>query len=200
MTADDMLGKVELPLKEIMNSEDMHNKISIREDSFTSEDGEPWPGSLHWECGYFSKTDLEQHLARDKTRELKENIDKEAEDKLREAKTDDEDTTGEIDQQKKEDFKESSDKIIADSRPSDEWPSGILLVRIEQISGLEIQKIRESGVRENDEDVDSDDLPSAYCTVIINHERVYKTRTKVKSGNPFVGFFYRVYMTLLIKQ
>ncbi|KAF5343508.1 hypothetical protein D9756_011602 [Leucocoprinus leucothites] len=29
------------------------------------------------------------------------------------------------------------------------------------------------------------DLPSAYCEVVINHQRVYKTRTKMKSNNPF---------------
>lgn len=96
--------------------------------------------------------------------------------------------TSEVEQQKREDLKEKGDQIIVSSRPSTDFPSGILSIRIEQISGLGVQKVKETGVREAEEgeDDESDDLPSAYCTVLINHERVYKTRTKMKSSNPFV--------------
>lgn len=34
------------------------------------------------------------------------------------------------------------------SKPTDQWRSGILAIRIEQISGLQVQKIRESRVQE----------------------------------------------------
>jgi hypothetical protein len=187
LTADDLLGTIDVPLKDLMTGQDTHNRISIREDRFSGVEGSTLPGTLSWECGYFSKTTLEQHLKhRDQdVDQLKDKIEAEAEEKLREAKTRD-DERGEAEQQKKEDLKEKSDEIIASTKPTEEWPSGILSIKIEQISGLEVQKIKQSGVKEGGEDEESDDLPSAYCTVIINHQRVYKTRTKLKSNKPFV--------------
>ncbi|KAJ8516371.1 hypothetical protein ONZ45_g6327 [Pleurotus djamor] len=79
--------------------------------------------------------------------------------------------------------------IVSGTPPSDHWPSGILAVRIEQIEGLEIEKIRASGDQaiqmEHEEEDDGDGTPSAYCVVIINHQRVFKTRTKMVSGKPY---------------
>lgn len=189
MTADDILGTVDVPLKELMKSTETKNRISVREDKLRGIDGSPWQGTLSWECGYFSKTTLEQHLAKQHkdAKAIKQKIETEAEEKLREAQTRNNET-GEIEQQKKEDLKEKSDEIIAGSRPTEDWPSGILSIRIEQIAGLEVEKIKESGVKEGGEDEDSGDLPSAYCTVIVNHQRVYKTRTKMKSDKPFVSY------------
>lgn len=187
LSADDLLGTIDVPLKDLMNDQDTHNRISIREDRFLGSDGSTWPGTLSWECGYFSKTTLEQHLEHrhQDVDEIKDKIEAEAEEKLREAKTRD-DERAEIEQQKKEDLKEKTDEIIAGSKPTQEWPSGILSIKVEQINGLEVEKIKQSGVEEGGEDEESDDLPSAYCTVIINHQRVYKTRTKLKTNKPFV--------------
>jgi hypothetical protein len=42
---------------------------------------------------------------------------------------------------------------------------------------------------EDDEQVEGDDLLSSYCTVIINHQRILKTRTKPKNAKPFVCFY-----------
>lgn len=172
-----------------MKNERTFNKISTHEDDFRDINRSPCPGKLYWECGYFAKTTLEQHLEqkRQDAKEIEATIKEEAEAKLREAKSNGDDLNGEVEQQKREDLKERSDEIIAASRPAAQWPTGILSIRIEQISGLEIQKIRESGVRDEGEDHHSDDLPSAYCTVIINHQQVYKTRTKMKTNNPFVS-------------
>ncbi|KAF4614105.1 hypothetical protein D9613_007866 [Agrocybe pediades] len=188
-TADDLLGEVEVPLHDLMSSDQSHNRMSIRDDELKSEKGDRMPGKLHWECGYFPKTTFDQHLANKKhkdAQEIREKIEAEAEKKLREAKArDDQAEDGEVQQQKKEDMKEKSDEIIAGTKPTEEWPSGILSVRIEQIDGLELIKVRETGVKEDAEDSEDGDLPSAYCTIIINHQRVYKTRTKMKSNNPF---------------
>lgn len=241
-----------------MHNDETHNRISIQEDQFHSENSptHPLPGKLLWECGYFDKMTLQQHME-DKGKshagnvadlggyeEVKAKIEAEAEKKLREAKTREmldqqiqqdeanggdgggrniglglrrfdqtpaqmlpsdqnqqEDTgenqrlTSEVAQQKKEDLEAKGNDIIASSSPAPGFPSGILSIRIEQISGLGVQKVRETGVPEADEgeDEDADDLPSAYCTVIINHQRVYKTRTKMKSSNPYVSYppFYQ---------
>ncbi|KAF8253956.1 hypothetical protein K440DRAFT_618525 [Wilcoxina mikolae CBS 423.85] len=185
-TADDLLGAVEVPLKDVMSYHATKNRMSAREDPLCDFEGKPCPGFLHWDVGYFSKLSLDDHLSKLSNvdvEEMKRKIEIDAEKKLREAKGTDE--SGEIDQQKREDLKERSDEIIAGSPPNDDWPSGILSIKIEQITGLEVEHIRESGVREGSEDEEGGDLPSAYCTVILNHQKVYKTRTKLKDNKPF---------------
>lgn len=49
-----------------------------------------------------------------------------------------------------------------------------------------MENIRGSGVKGGGEDEEGDDLPSAYVTIVLNEERVYKTRTKMKSNKPYV--------------
>ncbi len=248
-TADDLIGTIDIPLSHLMHNDETHNRISIREDQFHSENTpvHTLPGKLLWECGYFDKTTLQQRLEdKDKNNagsvaepgsyeEVKTGIEADAEKKLREAKTremldrqiqEDEENggdgggqnvgiglrhfdqtpaqmlppdqdqqedggenqrlTSEVAQQKKEDLEEKGNDIIASSSPAPGFPSGILSIRIEQISGLGVQKVRETGVSEA-EDEDADDLPSAYCTILINHQQVYQTRTKMKSSNPYVS-------------
>ncbi|KAF8975077.1 hypothetical protein BDQ17DRAFT_307169 [Cyathus striatus] len=188
-TADDHLGTVSVPLSKLVSSQDTLNNISPRTDKLTTDKGDPMHGELAWEVGYFAKTTLEQH--RPDAKEITEKIMHEAEEKLKEAKTPGEDSTGEIEQQKREDLKMKSDEIITSQPPSEEWPSGIMSIRIEQIRGLEVQHVRESGVREGEEqggegmEEGGGDLPSSYCTVLINDSRVYKTRTKMKSKDPY---------------
>ncbi|KAG6844863.1 hypothetical protein H0H87_002986 [Tephrocybe sp. NHM501043] len=184
LTADDHLGTVDFPLKDIM--EHSENRISARQDRLTKVDGTFSHGTLSWECGYFSKTTLEQHLdgRHSDVSGLIQRVEDEVENKLREASIRD-DKTGKLDQQKKQDLAEKAQEIMAKSQPREEWPSGILYIKIEQITGLEVEKVRQSGVKEGGDDDEAEDLPSAYCTVIINHQRVYKTRTKMKSNNPF---------------
>ncbi|KAJ6628963.1 hypothetical protein B0H10DRAFT_1990062 [Mycena sp. CBHHK59/15] len=186
-TADDLLGTVEVNLHDIMFDPKTQNRMSPRTDRLTDINGTPWPGEFEWECGYFAKTTLEQHLAkrgRD-VGEIKCNIEHDTERELREAETLQHDDQEEIAKQKQHDLKDRSDKIIAGSPPTEEWPSGVLSIHIEQIRGLVVQKTRESAVKEEAEDEEDQDLPSAYCTIVINHQRVYKTRTKLKSSKPF---------------
>ncbi|KAI4119282.1 MAG: hypothetical protein LQ345_000779 [Seirophora villosa] len=72
--------------------------------------------------------------------------------------------------------------------PSQDFPMGILSLQIHQISDLEYEQINKA--RDEDDTADdtvagSDDLPSSYCTVILNHQKIFKTRTKPKSSEPF---------------
>ncbi|KAK0485958.1 hypothetical protein IW261DRAFT_1548948 [Armillaria novae-zelandiae] len=87
----------------------------------------------------------------------------------------------EIKEQKQNDLKEKEDEIIANTKPSDEWLSGILSVTVEQITELGVPKVREAGAPKNEDS----DLPSPYCTIIVNHQQVYKTRTKMKTKKPY---------------
>jgi hypothetical protein len=78
--------------------------------------------------------------------------------------------------------------MIATPPPS-QYPSGILSVQIHQITGLELESLNKSKVaekeNESDEQEEGDDLPSSYCNIIINHQKVFKTRTKPKNSKPF---------------
>lgn len=197
MTADDFLGKVEVDLKNIMNDSNSLNRISRRSDDLLGENGDQWPGRLYWECGYFAKTTLEQHLEHrhEDPLEIRAKVEREAENKLSQARArNGQAEESEVEQQKKQDIKERTDEVVASSKPTSQWASGILSITVEQISGLEFENVRASGVQEDTEDEGTGDLPSAYCTIIINQQRVYKTRTKMKTNNSFVRFTQDKYM------
>ncbi|KAJ7207301.1 hypothetical protein B0H12DRAFT_1159021 [Mycena haematopus] len=157
--ADDLLGTVEVNLHDLINDPKTQNQLSSRTDRLRT----------YW---YFAKTTLEQHLKEkgENVDEFKRNIEHDAERELREAETLQHDAQAEIEKQKQADLKDRSDEIIADRT----------------IRGLIIQKSRGSVVGDETGDEGDQDLPSAYCTVIINHARVYKTRTKAEENKPFI--------------
>ncbi|KAI0598810.1 hypothetical protein F4775DRAFT_553079 [Biscogniauxia sp. FL1348] len=195
-SADDDLGRVELDLKRLMRDSQTFNRIQDREDRLFGQDhDEKMPGSLVWSVGYFSKmriteTQLQQQTVNEDVRtkeQLQQYISDKAEHKLREAgkSSDDE----EIRQQKLQDYKEMEDSMIISAPPSDEFVSGVLSIQIHNITGLEVQKLQkrdngDSGDNE-DEAEQSDDMPDSYCTIILNHKKIFRTRTKPKNSKPF---------------
>lgn len=194
-TADDDLGRIEIDIKDLMTNEETNGKMHDREDGFKAmKAGEGMPGKLSWSVGYFSKTRIteDQLTAQDedpdvKTMDqLKKKVYAESEKKLREASKDHQ---HEVEQQKSEDFKARQDQLIIASPPSEEYPSGILSIQVHQITGLELESLHKSrdqdGAAADSEEEQSDDLPSSYCTIIINHKKVFKTRTKPKNSKPF---------------
>ncbi|TFK23531.1 hypothetical protein FA15DRAFT_705421 [Coprinopsis marcescibilis] len=209
-TVDDLLGNVDVPLAHLIHDRSTHNSMTRRADRLMTDKGEPTKSemTLTWECGFYDKTTLDEH--RNDAEEIKKGVAKDAEKKLKEAitateleKSEDPGQGGvplkesetailqsEIQQQKDEDLKEKSDEVITGDVPSLRYPSGIMAVRIEQITGLEIPNIKGSGVKGEEEQggdgEEGNDLPSAYCTVVINHRKVYRTRTKMKEGNPYL--------------
>jgi C2 domain len=197
-SADDDLGRVEVDLKDLMQSSDTKGKIFDREDRFKGPDGEEdMPGTLFWSAGYFAKAHITAEQIAAQTEEpdvnsvedLKEKVGKTAEHKLREATAKDE--SREISQQKAQDLKEREDTLIISSPPPKEYPSGILSIQIHQITGLELEQLNKNRSNKktlsdsDEEDEDSDDLPSAYCNITLNHTKVFKTRTKPKNAKPF---------------
>jgi C2 domain len=197
-SADDDLGRVEVDLKDLMQSSKTRGTMCDREDRFRGPDGEEeMPGTLHWSVGYFAKAHITAEQLAAQTEEpdvnsvedLKEKVGKTAERKLREATAKDE--SREISQQKAQDFKEREDALIISSPPPKEYPSGLVSIQIHQITGLELEQLNKNRsskktVSESDEEDEySDDLPSSYCTIILNHTKVFKTRTKPKNAKPF---------------
>ncbi|KAJ3568504.1 hypothetical protein NPX13_g6403 [Xylaria arbuscula] len=195
-TADDDLGRVEVDLKDLMHEPETFNKIQEREDRFTGADiEENMPGSLVWSVGYFAKTRITQQQLESQTfnksirtkEELKKHVSVTAEKKLRESgKTSDDQ---EVKQQKTQDCHELENSMIASAPPSSEFVSGVLSIQVHNITGLEIRKLQKEDKNDvgdqEDEAEHADDMPNSYCTIIINHKKIFKTRTKPKNSKPF---------------
>ena len=194
-TADDDLGRIELDLKQIMKAPETNGKMHDREDGFKAlKAGEGMPGKLKWSLGYYSKTRITDDQLRTQKEdpdintigELKKKSCELAESKLREASVEHQ---PEVEQQKKEDFQSRQDQLIIASPPAHDYPSGILSVQIHQITGLELEilnkKKGEKNAQASDEEEEGDKLPSSYCTIMLNHKKVFKTRTKPKNSKPF---------------
>lgn len=196
-TADDDLGRVELDLRELMHSERTKNRMCDREDRFTAQnEDEVMPGTLTWSVGYFEKTritqgQLEQQTVSQHIRtkdQLKSEARRIAERKLREAQRHGHDE--ELHQQQVQDYKTLEDDMIISAPPDRDRPCGILGIQIHNITGLEIasaqrRELSDQKVDREDEDEKETNLPDSYCTIILNHRKIYKTRTKPQNSKPF---------------
>ena len=203
-SADDDLGRIEIDLEELMSSPSSKGRMWDRSDGFQAlDDSEKMPGTLDWSVGFFSKPRIQQEQIQAQQidaeihdyDELKKKVSKVADRKLRESGNMEQQ---ESDQQKAQDLKEKEgmslaipcrllrltgiDDMITSTPPLHAYPSGILSVQIHQITGIEFEKISKD--QDNDEDGEGD-LPSAYCTIIVNHQKIFRTRTKPKNAKPF---------------
>ena len=178
-SADDVVGKVELSIQKLIQHPGrVYPQVSklkgVKADS-------EMPGELHWELGYFGKTQFRRALRTDgKDHNLPEEIRHKEE--LQDAK-------GSIDT--------AEEDAVVHTPPDPLWPSGILSIVIHQVVNLELENVKGSqGKRKGREyeparpeagDIKEEQdkkLPSSYCTVLLNDELIYKTRTKVVSSKP----------------
>ncbi|KAI2473387.1 hypothetical protein F4781DRAFT_189862 [Annulohypoxylon bovei var. microspora] len=179
-SADDVVGKVELSLRKlIQHPGKMYQQVSkLRGVKAESS----MPGELHWEVGYFGKTQFRAALRTD-GKDL--SLPKEIRD--HESLQDDKGT-----------IQNDEEDAVVHTPPDPLWPSGILGIVVHQIVNLELANVKGSeggkrtGGREYEPARDAGEikeesskrLPSAYCTMLYNDELVYKTRTKVVSSKP----------------
>ncbi|PKS10104.1 hypothetical protein jhhlp_001854 [Lomentospora prolificans] len=197
-TADDDLGRVELSLKDVMRASETKNRMCDREDGLRGDDpDEKMPGTLSWSVGYFAKTRIQQDQLKNQTaypsirstQALKEWASESATRKLRESGSASDENSDERRQQTIQDFKEREDEMVIAAPPPTDLPSGLLSLQIHNITGLNIQKLNKREKRDDkggeDETDDEDGLPDSYCTVYMNHTKIYRTRTKPKSAQPF---------------
>lgn len=178
-SADDVVGKVELSIQKlIQHPGQMFPQTSklrgVKADS-------SMPGELHWEVGFFGKTQFRKALRTDgKDHKLPQ--------ELRD-KPELQDDKGTL-ESKEED-------AVVHTPPDPLWPSGVLSIVVHQIVNLELENVKGSeGKRKGKEyeparpeagelkEESGGKLPSSYCTILINDELVYKTRTKVVSSKP----------------
>ncbi|KAF2725521.1 hypothetical protein K431DRAFT_290643 [Polychaeton citri CBS 116435] len=201
LTADDDLGRIEVNLKSLMKDEQSNGKMWKRSDGFRAlKAGENMPGKLEWSVGYYSKTRLQRCQLDRQTfdpdirsmDQLKKKVDEVCERKLRETMLKggkgnrDQD---EFEQQKMQELKSREDAMITSAPPPDGFPSGIFSIQVHQITGLELEKLSKGNAEKDneasDEEEEGEGLPSSYCTIIINHKKVFKTRTKPQNAKPF---------------
>jgi len=173
---DDMVGKIEFDLHEIIEIE---GKMHTRSDTLIGEkDGKEVPGKLNWEVGFFKRTSFKKSM-----------------------KTTGEDIRVPRELRNKEEFHEpitapsnEDDKLALNVPPDPNYPTGVVSITIHEIKHLEFErskgtfgKIRPYSpaqvVGEN-KDEEGSHLPSAYCTIAVNDILAFKTRTKVSSSNP----------------
>jgi len=180
-SADDVVGKVELSIQKlIQHPGQMFPQVSqlkgVKAES-------TMPGELHWEVGFFGKTQFRRALRTD-------GHDPNLPNELRDKK--------EL-QDDKGSLETAEEDAVVHTPPDPLWPSGILSVVVHQIVNLELENVKGSkggkrtGGKEYEparpeageiKEEEGKKLPSAYCTVLVNDELVYKTRTKVVSSRP----------------
>ncbi|KAI9171806.1 hypothetical protein HJFPF1_01297 [Paramyrothecium foliicola] len=200
-TADDDLGRIELSLKELMKNEESNGKMWHRSDGFRAlKAGDNMPGRLEWSVGYYSKTRLQQCQYENQTydpevrsfEQLREKVNEATERKLRESMIKEgrnERDENELEQQRAQELKAEEDAMMISAPPPDGYPSGIFSLQIHNIVGLELGRLNKQSAQKDaeasDEEETGDGLPSAYCTVIVNHRKTFKTRTKPQNSKPF---------------
>lgn len=200
-TADDDLGRIEVSLKDLMQNAQSRGKMWDRTDGFRAlKAGDGMPGKLEWSVGYYPKTQIQKDQFDQQTydpkvkslEELKKKVEETCERKLREfmikedVQVRDEE---ELHQQMIQEMKAETDSMVISAPPPSDYPSGLFSVQIHNITGLEIERQnkrqRDEDDEASDEEEEGDGLPSSYCTVIVNHKKTYKTRTKPQNSKPF---------------
>ncbi|KAF2839541.1 hypothetical protein M501DRAFT_719156 [Patellaria atrata CBS 101060] len=177
-SADDIVGKIELSMqKMIQHPGKMYPQVS----KLAGMDADSsMPGELHWEVGYFGKPQFRPALRTDgKNKALPDALKDKPEFQDEKGVTNTE-----------------ADDAVQHTPPDPLWPSGICSVIVHQIVNLELENVKGSnGNRkgreyepakpygENTEE-QGKNLPTSYCTVLLNDELVYRTRSKAVSSQP----------------
>jgi hypothetical protein len=177
-SADDIVGKVELSIQKMIQHP---GKMFPQTSKLAGMDaGSEMPGELRWEIGYFGKPQFRSALRTDgKNTALPDALrdDPKFQDEKGTANTTEEDA-------------------VHYTPPDPLWPSGVASVIVHQIVNLELENIKgTTGNRKEREfepakpygeakEEQSTTLPTSYCTICLNDELVYRTRSKAVSSQP----------------
>lgn len=176
-TADDIVGRTEVDVTKLVRN---RGQVDNRNDKLHGfKDGDQMPGRIKWSVVFHGKQELNLALA----------------------------TTG-ADERLPRDFKDIEDFqppesgtgfSVPESRvcyipPDPEYPSGILSIQIHNIVALArdspTSSKRDPPSRNGQstptvEEEESENLPSPYCSIILDQTKIYKTRVKPMTSKPF---------------
>ncbi|KAG9019015.1 hypothetical protein FRB90_007187 [Tulasnella sp. 427] len=190
-TADDLIGRVQIPVKKLMAEP---NVIHERVDPLMGfEDANEMDGKLYWSIGYFEKAPLNKELERPVPPPKDSQGNVQTEQKPPRTAPEMEMRPGDKAPNPASHDLPPPPPDVQRTPPDPKWPSGILSVVVHQINNLERQNLKgNTGDREGQAGQDTDEpseegsnLPSAYCEIIVNDDLVYKTRVKQYSSMPF---------------
>ena len=210
-SADDVLGSAEVDLAALVKRP---GRLFRRTDTLVGLTRElKKQGTIQWSLGYFPKTSNRRRLTDSSIRQREEDeagrLDAEqtaadggaADDDDAAADEDaalDLDTDEEQLHLPEEEVQQTrhTEQAVAFEPPSPALPSGILSLQIHQITNLELndtnthhssRKAGEAGRRVEtvDDEQDHPMAPSAYVSIVLNDETVFRSRAKTLSSNPF---------------
>ncbi|KAI5798545.1 hypothetical protein FPQ18DRAFT_271877 [Pyronema domesticum] len=178
-TADDLVGKCEIPIQDLMvhsgKTQDYVSKLS------GEESGSTMPGELHWSVTFFGKTQFRPAL---RTSGKDVNLPPQLKDH-----PELQDDKGQLDT--------AEEDAVMHTPPDPLWPSGIVSVIVHQIVNLEVRdQTGTYGKRKDGKEYspgmktgesvqeEGGKLPSSYCTITLNDQLIYRTRSKVLSSKP----------------
>ncbi|GAA5879834.1 hypothetical protein JCM8547_005778 [Rhodosporidiobolus lusitaniae] len=178
VSADDLVGRVQVPVQDLMLKP---NEVQHRTDKLMGfEDADSMKGTLTWSVAYYEKAKLNPELK--KAPGIDHSLPKELQDHP-ELK---------LPEESKTDTPEEAD--VQRTPPDPKYPAGVLSVIVHQIMSLERQNLKgatgknREGTAGQDTDEASeqaDNLPSAYCELVVNDDLIYQTRVKQYSTMPF---------------
>lgn len=176
ITSDDVVGKTSFDLRDLIKN--YANTISERVDTLEDEKGEPLPGKLCWDIGYFPRSGFKESLKTD-------GQDVGVPEAIRD-RPEFQDDKGTVTTQQEVD--------VTTTPPDPSLPSGICSILIHEVRNLEVHRPTGSfgnyqawspaQITGENTDEEGDNLPSSYCTILQNDQLVFKTRVKVKSSAP----------------
>ncbi|KAF7968966.1 hypothetical protein HWV62_28761 [Athelia sp. TMB] len=180
-SADDVLGRVEVDLLEIMRAEGRSVRRADRLRGF--EESEDMPGEVHWSYAFFRKVPLKAAMKdrADAARAREPDAEKQRPDMQATAV----DTPVEAQ--------------ALDTPPDPAFPSGVFSIIVQNINNLENQNLQGQKGRSmkaiqgkpgqptaDDAEMEThEDLPNSYCEIMINDDLVYRTRTKEMTSAPY---------------
>ncbi|KZP31751.1 hypothetical protein FIBSPDRAFT_813379 [Athelia psychrophila] len=199
-SADDVLGRVEVDLLEIMKASTEGKKVRRADKLRGFEESENMPGEVHWSYAFFRKVPLKSEM-------------KDAADATR---------AGLNGEKAQPDMQPSAvdtpvEKQALDTPPDPAYPSGIFSIIVQNINNLENQNLIGAKGRNmkaiagkpgqptaDDAELEThEDLPSSYCEIMINDDLVYRTRTKEMTSAPYFAAgterFVRDYRSTVVR-
>ncbi|KAL5640344.1 hypothetical protein ACGC1H_007571 [Rhizoctonia solani] len=187
ISADDVLGTVDI---------DIATLIKKKNQSFRSiEPVSGGQGNLEFTIGFYEKADPNTAFRAEKWKKTLLNPDEEGSNKPTNLSPDSTDADRPPDDEgiiRPDNALNNLEAAVMTCAPDPELPSGILSIQVHELRniGFKLNKGtkgrgRGPGSSDEEEEEEGDGLPSAYCVVLVNDQKIYKTRVKPITSSPF---------------